>query len=757
MKIPAAALAVAFAPCLAHALSFDDIPFWAGEGTNATIVVVDWGRDDASAVLAWGYRWNGSATAADAILAIADEDPRLDVAHTTSDYGLYLTGFAYRAPEGETFEAVAEDYYDASSSWGTYWSISSASAGGDMAPASVGASSLALEPGGRLGLKWTWYSFDSATYAYDGGDTSVAEDAAVAAPAPPFAMDDIHFWVGSGTNRAAFVVDFGLDGCSPRAWGFRWNAPTNLAELVAAVAHEDSRLGFYADPTQADTFAAAFSYDTGDAAASFDLDSGTATDPDAWFAVPRATSDGSVTHGQFWNIVKGVGSAFDDVADWTDTTGMDAELLADGTWYLFRLNWYTWDAETSAYEQGDPEARRPCPAESPYGWRVTAASLNPADPYSRTNAVLGRPTVDAPASSWGSSVYPPSPIHPGYPAARPSDIVALTSPDEANDVCGSVTIEFDHPVVDDPRNPFGLDVIVFGNALQTLGGNAQVLGTDDPAAVVFTSDSAPGEGAVVSVSQDGKTWFSFTNGPFADSFAPTLGRLYDPARPDPVLFEGTAFTNKYWGRPAHATIPVDPKVSGKDFKGRSLAEYATLYDGSAGGTGFDIGGLGLPCDARGRKWIRFVRVTAPEAADAYQAAPEIDAVSDVAPAPSFHNWVDAHVAFEKRPGYAKSTVCANGEPAFVNAALGLAPDAPAPAAWAIEGFDPATRTLAAPLAPFAADLVRLLSSPALSNAVWSASLPVYAGTNAIGRPLFRAPAPAAPDAPASFFRLELHE
>ena len=92
----------------------------------------------------------------------------------------------------------------------------------------------------------------------------------------------------------------------------------------------------------------------------------------------------------------------------------------------------------------------------------------------------------------------------------------------------------------------------------------------------------------------------------------------------------------------------------------------------------------------------------------------------------------------------------------MNAALGLAPDAPAPAAWAIEGFDPATRTLAAPLAPFAADLVRIRSSASLTNASWSASLPVYAGTNALGRPLFRPQGPAAA-APAAFFRLELHE
>ena len=585
----------------------------------------------------------------------------------------------------------------------------------------------------------------------------------VSSAAPPaaraaFTMDNIHFWVGEGTNRAALVVDFGVEGRNPRAWGFRWNGPaTNLAELVAAVAHEDPRLGFHTDPSQADTFLSDFSYDAGDAAASFDAPSGTATDPEAWFAVPRSTTEGDVTRGEFWNIVKGAGETFDEVSAWSNTTGMDAETLADGTWYLFRINWYSWNAATWEYAEGSPEARQPQAAESPYGWRVAAATLNPADPFSRADAALGRPTVDAPASSWNGVAYPPSPIHPAMQAARPADVVALSSPDEDADIRGSVTIEFDHPVVDDPRNPFGLDFIVFGNAIQTIGGNASVLGTDDPAAVRFASDQFAAENAQVEVSQDGETWFGFPDGPFADSFAPTLGRLYDPDRPDPVLFAGTDYTNKYWGRPAHATIPVDPAVSAKDFKGRTLADYAKLYNGSAGGTGFDISALDLPRDARGRKWIRFVRVTAPEAADTYQASPEIDAVADVAPAPSFRNWVDAHFPFAERPDVTKTTVCANGEPAFVNAALGLAPDAPPPGTWAIEGFDPATRTLAAPLAPQASDLVRLRSATAPTNAAWSASLPLWTGTNALGRPLLRVQDPATAGAPAAFFRLELHD
>ena len=90
----------------------------------------------------------------------------------------------------------------------------------------------------------------------------------------------------------------------------------------------------------------------------------------------------------------------------------------------------------------------------------------------------------------------------------------------------------------------------------------------------------------------------------------------------------------------------------------------------------------------------------------------------------------------------------------MNAAFGLAPDTPAPVTWSIEGFDPATFELTAPLAPFAADLVWFRSSATLTNAAWAVSLPHWTGTNALGRPLLRVPGP---DAPAGFFRIELHE
>lgn len=138
-----------------------------------------------------------------------------------------------------------------------------------------------------------------------------------------------------------------------------------------------------------------------------------------------------------------------------------------------------------------------------------------------------------------------------------------------------------------------------------------------------------------------------------------------------------------------------------------------------------------------------------------EGEPEIDAIADVAPAPSFRNWIDANYVFTERPSIAKNTVCANGVQAFVNAAFGFAPDAPAPPAWSIESFEPTTRTLVAPFAPYASDLVRVQASSTLTNAAWTVSLPLWAGTNSLGRPLLRIQDPTTEAAPTAFFRLKL--
>jgi hypothetical protein len=69
--------------------SFDDIQFWAGSGTNRAALVIQWPDAEFPTSIAWGYRWNGEATAQEMIFALAGvltggpapsagSDPRLE-------------------------------------------------------------------------------------------------------------------------------------------------------------------------------------------------------------------------------------------------------------------------------------------------------------------------------------------------------------------------------------------------------------------------------------------------------------------------------------------------------------------------------------------------------------------------------------------------------------------------------------------------------------------------------------------------------
>jgi len=229
--------------------------------------------------------------------------------------------------------------------------------------------------------------------------------------------------------------------------------------------------------------------------------------------------------------------------------------------------------------------------------------------YSDPNAALGRPTVD----TQGDGFYiPPNrmvPIVPICPPLRSYEVVTIGNG-------GRLVLQFDHPVWDDPQNPYGIDLIVFGNAFQTIGGEQGWDGGDPSQIVVGAACfSEPG---LVSVSQDGSTWYTFDDGPFADDFAPTLGRIYDPSDPDESLGEW----NDWWGRATNPTYPLDPAVTADSLAGMTLAQVAQAYYVSAGGTGFDLAWLGV----QGLDWIRYVRIESPPSG----ATTEIDAVADVA-------------------------------------------------------------------------------------------------------------------------------
>ena len=205
--------------------------------------------------------------------------------------------------------------------------------------------------------------------------------------------------------------------------------------------------------------------------------------------------------------------------------------------------------------------------------------------YINKDAIVGPPTRETPGE-WGG------PITPFSPPYLLDQILSIG-------VGGEVTLKFGKPIRDESINPFGLDFLVFGCAGFTItngdfGGGGITDGT------LF--DQAAGE-TRVSVSADGDAWFVLDpkRAPAFDAYHPTDGS-------------------------GDFGVPVNPALAKGDFAAGGLAKFTELYDGSGGGTGYDIGWAiddGGNHVALGQ--VQFVRL------EVLSGKAEVDAVSDVRP------------------------------------------------------------------------------------------------------------------------------
>lgn len=179
----------------------------------------------------------------------------------------------------------------------------------------------------------------------------------------------------------------------------------------------------------------------------------------------------------------------------------------------------------------------------------------------------------------------------------------------------TITVKFDHKVFDYPGNLYGIDLIIFGHSW--FGGSGNV--SDATNMNTYTIiDGGIFEQVEVSVSQDGSTWYSFNNGPYADDLYPTQAYKWDRAN--------ARWTNKEMD----FTKPVDPNLDYSDFTGITAADAIDLYNGSGGGTGYDLRWLAdynnLAIDPNtGYRWIQYVRFIGVAGSQGV-----IDAVSDAA-------------------------------------------------------------------------------------------------------------------------------
>lgn len=225
------------------------------------------------------------------------------------------------------------------------------------------------------------------------------------------------------------------------------------------------------------------------------------------------------------------------------------------------------------------------------------------DYYNNPLTALGRPTLETTGDGdWDPCPIPEDvlmPVVPVYPPFRAFEIVTIGNG-------GKLVLKFNHPVSDDENNLYGIDFIIFGNSWWGIASGGCWRPDSNPETVIvgpFCKD--PG---IVSVSQDGQNWYTFTTGPYADDFAPTASYEWDDV-------------NDIWGRELNPTRPVDPNLTPANFNGKSVAEIIEIYNGSAGGTGFDIGALGLD-------WIQYVRIE-DDSGGGTGVTTEIDAIADV--------------------------------------------------------------------------------------------------------------------------------
>jgi hypothetical protein len=250
--------------------------------------------------------------------------------------------------------------------------------------------------------------------------------------------------------------------------------------------------------------------------------------------------------------------------------------------------------------------------------------------FNDPNRALGAPTsMTTRDPFWPYDPNDPNglvPVVPVYPAFRASELVSVGNG-------GYLILKFSHPVANDRNNPYGMDFIIYGNARQDLGGSLRWMnGNPEQTNVLGTIYEKPG---IVSVSHDGVTWHTFESGPFANSFAPTAGFRWDSQLDQ-------------WAEQLDPTRPVPPGI---DVAGMTVAEMIDVYEGSAGGTAFDIAELGMD-------WILYVMISDdPEESWTTQ----IDAVADVSACGDYrHSFPVGDITYDCRVDMADLAAVAEG-------------------------------------------------------------------------------------------------
>ncbi len=219
-------------------IAANDILFWVGTGSNEAVMAVNW----ADTALAWGYRWNGTATVADMMAGIAAADPRFSYSGTglISDINYIDTAAGMTTPLGITPGNYWESKNNGIMDAGTAQTL----VNGDFEKWADPAAGIVVDSTYWDGWGWSYtYVYPMTIYPVTVPDTTTTpvnpdpEDATIPA-------SEIAYWVGTGNTEVIFVGNW----CSPEvalAWGVRFDGTSTTVEAVMdTIAAYDSRFGY---------------------------------------------------------------------------------------------------------------------------------------------------------------------------------------------------------------------------------------------------------------------------------------------------------------------------------------------------------------------------------------------------------------------------------------------------------------------------------------------------------------------------------
>jgi hypothetical protein len=212
--------------------------------------------------------------------------------------------------------------------------------------------------------------------------------------------------------------------------------------------------------------------------------------------------------------------------------------------------------------------------------------------YTNSATALGSPGL---TNDFGDNL-------PFNPAFSTNDLVSIG-------VGGSLTLGFSTTVQNRPANPFGIDLVIFGN--DGFVDNDFPNGLTTAAGDLFSNAFGTPGTSKVFVSADNISYYEL------------LPPLWASARVDTLFPTDAAGT---FG------LPVNPALAQASFGSTSLAGIRSLYAGSGGGTGFDLAwAVDTNGDPVALAEISYVRI------DVLASKVEIDAVVAAVPEPS--TWV----------------------------------------------------------------------------------------------------------------------